>query len=59
MKERILRLCKRLDKFSFEEIATIADDINESVLELALIYLIDEKRLQKKVTYIFIIKTCL
>lgn len=48
MKERILRLCKRLDKFSFEDITTIADDIDESVLELALIYLIDEKKITKK-----------
>ena len=47
MKERILRLCKRLDKFTFEEISTIADDINESVLELLLLTLVHEKRLIK------------
>ncbi len=45
MKERILRLCKRLDKFSFEDISTIADDVNESTLELLLLTLVDEKRL--------------
>lgn len=45
MKERILRLCKRLDKFSFEDISTIADDVDESVLELLLLTLVNEKRL--------------
>lgn len=48
MKERILRLCKRLDKFSFEDISTIADDIEESVLELLLLMLVSEKRLTKQ-----------
>ncbi len=45
MKERILRLCKRLDKFSFEDISTIAEDIEESVLKLLLLTLVNEKRL--------------
>lgn len=45
MKERILRLCKRLDKFTFEDISTIADDINEATLELLLLTLVNEKRL--------------
>lgn len=45
MKERILRLCKRLDKFSFEDILTIAEDINEATLELLLLTLVNEKRL--------------
>lgn len=45
MRERILRLCKRLDKFSFEDISTIADDVDESVLELLLLTLVNEKRL--------------
>lgn len=48
MKERILRLCKRLDKFSFEDISTIADDVEESVLELLLLTLVSEKRLTKQ-----------
>ena len=48
MKERILRLCKRLDKFSFDEISTIADDIDESVLALLLLTLIQEKKLVKQ-----------
>lgn len=47
MKERILRLCKRLDKFSFEDILTIADDVDESALELLLLSLVNEKRLTK------------
>lgn len=34
MRERILRLCRRLDKFTLDEILTIAEDIDESVLEL-------------------------
>lgn len=42
MKERILRLCKRLDKFSFGDISTIADDVDESVLELLLLTLVNE-----------------
>ena len=36
MKDRILKLCKRLDKFSFEEIVSIAEDIDESVMKLLL-----------------------
>ena len=36
MKDRILKLCKRLDKFTFDEILSIADDIDESVLKLML-----------------------
>lgn len=48
MKERILKLCKRLDKFTLEEIVTIAEDINEATLELALMYLVNEKRIIKK-----------
>lgn len=59
MKERILRLCKRLDKFSFEEIATIADDINESVLELLLLTMIQEKKLIKQNdNYLYNKNTC-
>lgn len=54
MKERILRLCKRLDKFSFEDISTIADDVEESVLELLLLTLVNEKRLiLKNDTYFY------
>lgn len=45
MRERILRLCKRLDKFSFEDISTIADDVQENVLELMLTMFVQEKRL--------------
>ncbi len=45
--KRILRLCKRLDKFSFEDISTIADDVEESVLELLLLTLVNEKKLIK------------
>lgn len=56
MKERILRLCKRLDKFSFEDIFTIADDINEAVLELLLLTLVHEKRLIKRDDIYFYIK---
>ena len=29
---RILRLCRRLDKFTLDEISTIAEDLDESVL---------------------------
>ena len=36
MKDRILKLCKRLDKFSLEEIVGIAEDIDESVMKLLL-----------------------
>lgn len=54
MKERILKLCKRLNKFSLDEIATIADDVDEIVLELLLQTLIDEKFLiQQKDTYFY------
>lgn len=45
MKERILKLCKRLDKFSLEEIVSIAEDINECVLELLLQTLVAENLL--------------
>ena len=54
MKERILRLCKRLDKFSFEDILTIVEDINEATLELLLLALVNEKRLiLKNDTYFY------
>lgn len=56
MKERILRLCKRLDKFSFEDISTIAEDIEESVLKLLLLTLVNEKRLIKRDNTYFYIK---
>lgn len=59
MKERILRLCKRLDKFSFEDISTIADDVDESVLELLLLTLVNEKRLsQNDDIYLYNKKIC-
>ena len=45
MKDRILRLCRRLDKFTLDEISTIAEDINESVLELLLLTLVQEGKL--------------
>lgn len=32
MKERVLKLCRRLDKFTLDEISTIAEDIDESEL---------------------------
>ncbi len=48
MKDRILRLCRRLDKFTHEEISTITEDINESVLELLLLTLVQEGKLSLK-----------
>lgn len=45
MKERILRLCKRLDKFTFEDISAIAEDVDELVLKPLLLTLVNEKRL--------------
>ena len=48
MKERILRLCKRLNKFSLDEIINIADDVQKSVLELILTTLIKENKLIRK-----------
>lgn len=43
--KRILRLCRRLDKFTLDEISTIAEDIDESVLELLLLTLVQEGKL--------------
>lgn len=52
--KRILRLCKRLDKFTFDDILTIAEDINEATLELLLLTLVNEKRLiLKNDTYFY------
>jgi len=45
LKLRILKLCKRLDRFMFEDIQTIADDVELEVLELLLETLIAEKKL--------------
>lgn len=45
MKERILKLCRRLDKFTLDEISTIAEDVDESVLELLLLTLVQEGKL--------------
>ena len=42
---RILRLCKRLDKFTLDEISTIAEDVDETVLELLLLTLVQEGKL--------------
>ena len=46
MKERVLRLCRRLDKFTLDEISTIAEDVDESVLELLLLTLVQEGKLR-------------
>lgn len=45
MRERVLRLCRRLDKFTLDEISTIAEDIDESVLELLLLTLVQAGKL--------------
>ena len=45
MKERVLKLCRRLDKFTLDEISTIAEDIDESVLELLLLTLVQDGKL--------------
>ncbi len=45
MKDRILRLCKRLDKFTLDEISTIAEDVDEAVLELLLLTFVQEGKL--------------
>lgn len=45
LKLRILKLCKRLDRFTFDDIQTIVDDIEPEVLELLLETLISEKKL--------------
>lgn len=42
---RVLRLCKRLDKFTLDEISTIAEDVDEAVLELLLLTLVQEGKL--------------
>ena len=42
---RVLRLCKRLDKFTLDEISTIAEDVDEGVLELLLLTLVQEGKL--------------
>lgn len=46
--KRVLRLCRRLDKFTLDEISTIAEDVNESVLELLLLTLIQDGKLSLK-----------
>lgn len=45
MKERILRLCKRLDKFTFEEVLEITEDIEEQDLKNIFDNLINENKL--------------
>ena len=45
MKERILRLCKRLDKFTFNEVLEITEDIEEKDLKNIFANLISENRL--------------
>ncbi len=45
MKERILRLCKRLDKFIFEEVLEITEDIEEQDLKNIFDNLISENKL--------------
>lgn len=48
MKERILRLCKRLDKFTFEEVLEITEDIEEQDLKNIFVNLISENKLIQK-----------
>ena len=43
--KRVLRLCRRLDKFTLDEISTIAEDIDESVLELLPLTLVQAGKL--------------
>ena len=45
---RILKLCKRLDKFTFDDILMIACNIDESVLKLQLIKFVQDKRLVQR-----------
>lgn len=45
MRERILRLCKRLDKFTFEEVLEITEDIAEQDLKNIFVNLISENKL--------------
>ena len=45
MKERILRLCKRLDKFTFEEVLEITENIEEQDLKNIFDNLISENKL--------------
>lgn len=45
MRERILRLCKRLDKFTFEEVLEITEDIEEQDLKNIFDNLISENKL--------------
>ena len=44
---RVLRLCKRLDKFTLDEISTIAEDVDEAVLELLLFLCLQQSGLCK------------
>lgn len=48
MKERILRLCKRLDKFTFNEVLEITEDIEEQDLKNIFDNLISENKLIQK-----------
>ena len=48
MKERILRLCKRLDKFTFNDIRSIVDDLEESVLENIILTFVQEGKIVLK-----------
>ena len=48
MKERILRLCRHLSKFTLDDITTIADDIDESELQVILETLVLENKLIKR-----------
>lgn len=45
MKNRILRLCKRLDKFTLDDISIISEDIEESVLQFILATLEKEDKI--------------
>ena len=45
---RILKLCKRLDKFTIDDILMFACNIDESVLKLQLIKFVQDKRLVQR-----------
>ncbi len=48
MKERILRLCKRLNKFSLDDITSIVDDMEETTIQLILLMLASEGKIVRK-----------
>lgn len=58
MKDRILQLCKRLNRFTLDEIATISEISADKLLPTLNELILESKLLEENGTYIYLKKKC-